>query len=68
MISYQLIGDIDQFIPQGERSDFINKVLEEALINLKNEIAFSEMEKLRLKSNFHMTNDETIESINYGRK
>ena len=68
MIKYEIIHDIEKFIPSGKRSEFVNRALAEAIQGIKNEIAFTEMEKMNREEPLHMTNDEILEAINYGRE
>lgn len=68
MINYEIMETFKEFVPEGKRSDFINNALDEALKNLKNQIAFDEMEKMRLENPISMTTEEIIEAKNYGRK
>ncbi len=41
---------------------------DEALLNLKNKIAFTKMEEMSKEDSFYMTTEEIIETKNFGRK
>jgi hypothetical protein len=68
MISRPLIVQMKALIPQGERSDFINEVLHEALVDYGRRKAIEEMDMLRKKAKWSMTTQEIIAAKNYGRK
>ncbi|MBI5413100.1 hypothetical protein HZA42_01980 [Candidatus Peregrinibacteria bacterium] len=67
MIGEDILIKFYQWVPAGERSDFVNGALEEALIYHKREQAFKAMDELRLKAKIKMTDAEIIKRKNYGR-
>ncbi|MBI5753737.1 hypothetical protein HZA40_01170 [Candidatus Peregrinibacteria bacterium] len=68
MISKENMMQLKQLIPAGERSDFINKTLEEAIKSYKRRKASEEMDKLSARLNLKMSTEELIKIKNYGRK
>lgn len=68
MMNPRVIEDIEATIPKGERSHFVNEVVEEGLIRYKRKKAFSEMEKLRQELNLSMSTAEIIRLKNEGRR
>lgn len=68
MISRPLIVEMKALIPQGERSDFINEILQEALVNYGRRKASEAMDAFRNKYKLRMTTAEIIRLKNYGRK
>lgn len=69
MLEANVADDLQELIPSGERSDFINEALEKALHQLSREKAFEEgtilKEKLKIKLG---SNEELLKKIRYGRK
>lgn len=68
MISKEVLQHLHQVIPSGERSNFVNKALEEALIQFARRKACEEMDSLRKEWKLKITNEELISLKNYGRK
>lgn len=68
MVDKTLMLDIKQYIPEGERSDFVNQVLEGALITFKRKKAFESIDKFRKKMNLHISMDEFRKLRAYGRE
>lgn len=68
MISKEILKSLHQVIPAGERSDFVNEALEDALIDYSRKKAFEQIEKFRKEWKLKMTTDEIIKLKNYGRE
>lgn len=68
MISKENIMLLKQLIPAGERSDFINKTLEEAMKSYKRHKASEEIDKFRSVWKLKMSNEELLKLKNYGRQ
>ena len=68
MINKELIPKLEEVIPSGKRSDFINQALEKALKIKGQEIAISNMTDLKKKLNLKISAKELRELKNYGRK
>ena len=68
MVKLRIVEDIEDLIPRGERSHFINEVLEEALMRHRRKKAFQAMDKLREEANIRMTDAEIRKYRNYGRQ
>lgn len=68
MISKETLMQFRQMIPAGERSDFMDKVLKEALVSYRRRKASEEIDKLSQKLNLKMSTEELIKLKNYGRK
>ncbi len=68
MIELRVIENMEDVIPKGERSSFVNEVLEEALIRQQRKNAFRAMDKLREKANIRITDKEIRKYRNYGRQ
>lgn len=67
MVNETLMAEISIYIPAGERSDFVNEAIEEALADYKQEKAFEEMDKLRKEANLYLSTEEIIRLKNDGR-
>lgn len=69
MISHPLLKELEELIPRGERSDFINEAIEEALTRFSRKKAGEEMDKLRKALHLKLGNDkQLLKEIHYGRK
>ncbi len=68
MVKLRIIEGIEDLIPRGERSQFVNEVLEEALVRHRRRKAFKAMDKLREEGNIRMTDAEIRKYRNYGRQ
>lgn len=68
MIDTQVIEDLERFIPSGERSDFINEVLEEKLIKFGRQKASELIDEFRRKHPMKMTNKQILKIIHDGRR
>lgn len=68
-IKIPLLHELDVLVPNGERSDFINEALEEALVRLSRKKAGEMTDKLRKKLRLKIQSDEALlKDIRYGRK
>lgn len=67
MLNRDILVELKQWIPAGERSDFVNGALQGAIIQFKRERAFKAMDELREKAKIKMTTKEFIRLKNYGR-
>jgi hypothetical protein len=67
MIGHDILIEISKWIPAGERSNFVNGVLEAAILRYRREKAFQAMDELREKAKLRMTDKEIIRLKNYGR-
>lgn len=67
MINQDILVRIKEFIPAGERSDFVNKALGEAILRYARRRASIAMDELAKKMNLRMSTEEFIKLKNYGR-
>ena len=67
MIDKDILIELKQWIPAGDRSNFVNSALEEALLYHRRKQAFKAMDELRLKAKIKMADIEIIKGKNYGR-
>lgn len=68
MIDAQLTQALNHYVPNGEKSDFVNKAIEGALRDKARRMASDAMDEFRKSSSFHMTDKEIHKEITYGRK
>jgi hypothetical protein len=68
MISKTVLLEMKKSIPAGERSDFVNEVLEEAIVDYQRRKASEAMDRMRENSKLTITTAEIIRLKNYGRK
>lgn len=68
MISKEILKSLHQVIPAGQRSDFVNEALEDALIDYSRKKAFEKLEKFRKENGIFLSTEEIIKLKNYGRK
>ena len=68
MVNEDIIAAIKFYIPEGERSDFVNETFEEALRDIARKKAFEAMDSLRKTAKIKMTTGEFIRLKNYGRE
>lgn len=67
MIGHDILVEITKWIPAGERSNFVNGALEDAIRRYKREKAFQMIDELREKAKIRMTTSQMIRRKNYGR-
>ncbi len=58
MIDLPLVTELNLYVPERQRSDFINQTLEWALTEKKRELAAEKMKILRKKANLSLTPQE----------
>ncbi len=68
MVNRDILVELKQWIPAGERSNFVNGALEKAILRFKREKAFQAMDELREKAKIMMTTKDFIRLKNYGRE
>lgn len=68
MVNEDLLVEIKQYIPDGERSDFVNEALEGAIELFRRKKAVEEMDRIRNEDPVKITTEEFIRLKNYGRE
>lgn len=68
MVDRKIVIELQEWIPQGERSDFVNKALQEAMLRYKRIKASEKMETLRKKAKIRLSTVEIIKLKNHGRQ
>lgn len=68
MIGEELAAKLQSLIPAGERSDFVNEALDEAVRKYKMGVAFKAMDRFAKKHKLRMSDKEIIKLKDYGRK
>lgn len=68
MINRETLMRFYQLIPAGERSDFLNGTLKEALINYGRRKASEQIDKFRKEWKLKLSTKEIIKLKNYGRE
>lgn len=68
MINQEVLEMLKKWIPAGDRSNFANGALEEAVRRYVREKAFQLIDELREKSKLKMSTAEMIKLKNYGRE
>lgn len=68
MVDRKIVIELQEWIPQGERSDFVNKALQEAMLCYKRIKAGEKMETLRKKAKIRLSTAEIIKLKNHGRQ
>ncbi len=68
MINQQILIKLEDAVPSGKRSDFVNQALEEALIHYSRKKAIEGMDILGKKIKLKITDKEIKKLRNYGRK
>lgn len=67
MIDIRVLQDLKMYVPEGDRSNFINDNLEHAIKIFKRKKASEEMDKMREELNIKLSTEEIIKLKNYGR-
>lgn len=67
MLTKEVRMQLNELIPSGERSDFINETLQKALIKYSRQKAIEAIDKFRKENKIRMTTEEIIKLKNYGR-
>lgn len=68
MVDAQLLKALSHYVPNGGKSDFLNEILEKALIHYKRKKAFQAMDELREREKLRLSTAEFIKLKNYGRE
>jgi len=63
MVDPSVAEELSQTIPSGERSDFVNNAIDQALIRFSREKAYEETKQLREKLNLKIGSDEKLYKI-----
>lgn len=66
MISKEILKSLHQVIPAGQRSDFVNKTLEEALIDYGRRRASEEIDNLSKKWGSKISTEEFLRTRHEG--
>ena len=67
MVDVRLVAELQQTIPEGERSNFINDLISDGLIRYKRRKAFTDMDRLRDESNLRMSTEDLLNARDYCR-
>ena len=67
MMNEQVLVQLKECLPAGERSDFVNHAVEEALLDLGRKKAAEAMDAFRKEGKWKITTEEFIRLKNYGR-
>lgn len=68
MIRYEIIDTLNKLAPAGQRSKFVNDLLEEGISRFQHRMALDEIDKMRAKSKVYATTEEILKLRDYGRK
>jgi hypothetical protein len=68
MISTSLLTSLTELIPLGERSDFVNQTLEEALTQVSRQKASEALAEFRKTNHLKTSTKEILKIIHDGRK
>jgi hypothetical protein len=63
MVDPSVAQELNETIPSGERSDFVNTAIDQALIRFSREKAYEETTQLREKLNLKIGSDEKLYKI-----
>lgn len=63
MVDHSVAQELNETIPSGERSDFVNMAIDQALIRFSREKAYEETTQLREKLNLKIGSDEKLYKI-----
>ncbi|MBI4995151.1 hypothetical protein HZC21_05970 [Candidatus Peregrinibacteria bacterium] len=66
MVNQETLEALKKWIPAGDRSDFVNGALEDAVRRYTKEKAFQMIDELREKAKIRMSTAEMIKFKNYG--
>jgi metal-responsive CopG/Arc/MetJ family transcriptional regulator len=69
MFKATVLEELEELIPAGSRSEFVNDVVEEALIQFSRKKAFELIDEFK-KTHRHkkMADEELLKDIRYGRR
>ncbi len=68
MVDMEILQDMKEFIPAGDRSDFLNHAIQNGLEDFRNKMAFDGIKKMQRKAKLKMTMKEFLKLKNYGRE
>jgi hypothetical protein len=68
MVDVTILGSLEELVPAGSRSDFINESLSRAILRFKKGKAVEGIRKLATKSKLKLSSEEIRKLRNYGRK
>ncbi len=68
MIDEGILARMKEWIPEGERSNFVNGALEEAVKDIFRKEASEFMDKVRKEGHFKMTDAQIRKAREYGRE
>lgn len=68
MIGEDVLVKLNTWILPGQRSDFVNGAIEDAVVKLCRQKAMEGMDEFRKKNKWRMTNDQIRKAREYGRK
>lgn len=68
MLDNNIIVRFFELVPAGERSDFANKALSDAILHFGRQKASHEIDKVRKTLGWRMTDAEIRKAIRYGRE
>ncbi len=63
MVDPFIAMELTQMIPSGQRSEFVNKAIEKALVQFSREKAYEETKELREKLNLKIGSDEKLYKV-----
>jgi hypothetical protein len=63
MVDPSVAEELNQLIPTGNRSNFVNNAIEQALVRFSREKAYEETQQLREKLNLKIGSDEKLYKI-----
>lgn len=68
MVDNEVMIHIVQWVPAGQRSDFVNHALQEAVQDLARQKAIEAMDRVRMEGHFIMSDKEIRKAREYGRE
>lgn len=68
MVDVKVLAEIERLIPAGQRSNFVNESLDEALLRYSRGVAIEGMRKLAKKLKVKVSDSEIRKLKNYGRE
>ncbi len=67
MIDHSLWEQLNDLVPAGKRSDFVNEMLDDALKQVARKIAFEKMGKFAKKEGKKLSTEDFLKTRNDGR-
>lgn len=68
MIGEDVLVKMQMWIPAGERSDFVNSAIDDAMVKFCRKKAMDAMDEFREKNKWKMTDEQIRKARKYGRK